>query len=322
MTAAFITSGRPWPAVGDALLASELYRGTPVVRIDEPELDATIWAKLEYLLPSGSTKDRVAAYVLGQAIRAGDLGPDDLVVEASSGSTSIALAMICASVGLQFRAVMPTGVSRERLLLIRRYGGEVELTPPLRGLRGALERVEELASGPGMFTPRQFENALNLEAHRRGTGAELAAQVGRPMDGFVAGLGTGGTLMGIAHALRERGSTARIARALPTTGALCGGDPEVSSAIAGIVEGFSRLYRPGDVLLDGEIVVPDAAAIAAARELSARGFPVGPSSGLNYAAARRLAVELGPGAHVATVFCDRMERYFSAGLFEDLDIEQ
>ena len=321
MRTAPLTPGRSWPAVGDALLASELYRDTPVVRIEQPELDATIWAKLEYLLPSGSTKDRVAASVLGHAIRTGELAPGDTVVEASSGSTSIAMAMVCASVGLRFRSVMPTGVSGERVLLIRRYGGEVELTPPLQGLRGALERVEELASEPGVFAPRQFENALNVDAHRLGTGAELAAQVGRPLDGFVAGLGTGGTLMGIAHALRERGSAARVARALPTTGALCGGDPEVSSAIPGIVEGFSRLYRPADVLLDGSIVVADRAAVLAARELSARGFPVGPSSGLNLVAARRLAVELGRGAHVATVFCDRMERYFSTALFADVDTQ-
>jgi cysteine synthase A len=311
-------SRRSWSEVGERLLHSELYRETPVVQIDDDDLEATIWAKLEFLLPSGSTKDRVAAAILGHAIHDGAIGPQDLVVEASSGSTSIALAMHCATLGLRFRAVMPEGVSRERVLLIERFGGEVELTPPLRGLRGALERVDEITHEPGTFAARQFENPLNLEAHRRTTGAELVRQVPRPLDGFVAGLGTGGTLMGIAHALRDHGSTARIVRALPATGALCGANPEISSAIPGVVEGFSRLYRPADVLLDGDIIVRDRDAIDVARELCARGFPVGPSSGLNFAAARRLARELGPGAHIATVFCDRLERYFSTELFEDL----
>jgi cysteine synthase A len=307
-----------WPAVGAALLADERYRGTPVLRLDDPDHDVTVWAKLEYQLPSGSTKDRVASAMLGEAICDGTLGPDDLVVEASSGSTSIALAMCCASVGLTFRAVMPEGVSRERVLMIGRYGGEVELTAPFHGLRGALERVDELAED-GAFAPRQFANRRNLEAHRRGTGVELLGQVDGTIDGFVAGVGTGGTLMGIAHALRDAGSDARVARAVPSAGGPCGADPEVSSAIPGIVEGFSQLYRPAEVLLDGEIVVPDEECLAVTRRLCAQGLPVGPSSGLNYAAAVRLGRELGPGAQVATVFCDRMERYFSTPLFGDLD---
>lgn len=306
-----------WHALGRRLLDDPRYRQTPVLQLDVPGDDVTVWAKLEYQLPSGSTKDRVASAILGEAICGGELGPDDLVVEASSGSTSISLAMCCASLGLRFRAVMPEGVSRERVLMIGRYGGEVELTRPFSGLRGALERVEQLAE-QGAFAPRQFANRTNLEAHRGGTGRELIEQVERPLDGFVAGVGTGGTLMGVAHALRDRGSDARVARAVPSAGGACGGDPEVSSAIPGIVEGFSRLYRPAEVLLDGEIVVPDREALETTRELCAQGLPVGPSSGLNYAAAVRLGRELGPGSQVATVFCDRMERYFSTPLFEDL----
>ncbi|WP_210492038.1 cysteine synthase family protein [Patulibacter sp. SYSU D01012] len=312
------TSPASWHAVGRALLADGRYRGTPVLRLEDADHDVVVWAKLEYQLPSGSTKDRVASAILGEAICAGELAPGDLVVEASSGSTSIALAMCCAQIGLPFRAVMPEGVSRERVLMIGRYGGEVELTAPFAGLRGALDRVEEIAVGDGAFAPRQFANRVNLEAHRRGTGAELVDQTGGVLDGFVAGVGTGGTLMGIAHALRDRGSNARVVRAVPSAGGPCGGDPEVSSAIPGVVEGFSDLYRPAEVLLDGEIVVPDAECLTTTRRLCAQGLPVGPSSGLNYAAAVRLGRELGPGAQVGTVFCDRMERYFSTPLFADL----
>jgi cysteine synthase A len=315
------TSPAGWRAAGRALRDDPRFRDTPVLRIDDAEHDVVVWAKLEYQLPSGSTKDRVAAAILGGAIAEGRLGPDDLVVEASSGSTSIALAMCCAQLGLRFRAVMPEGVSRERVLTIGRYGGEIELTAPFSGLRGALDRVAELAAEDGVFAPWQFENRTNLEAHRRGTGAELVAQTGGALDGFVAGVGTGGTLMGIAHALRDHDSDARVARAVPSAGGPCGGDPEVSSAIPGVVEGFSDLYRPAEVLLDGEIVVPDAECLATTRRLCAQGLPVGPSSGLNHAAALRLGRELGPGSHVGTVFCDRMERYFSTPLFADLGPE-
>lgn len=311
-----------WSAAGRRLLRSRLYRGTPVVELHETDPEATISVKLELMLPSGSTKDRVAAHVLARGILDGELRRDDLVVEASSGSTSISLAMICASLGLRFRAVMPAGVSRERVLLIRRYGGEVELTPALRGLKGSLERVEQVAAQSGTYATRQFENPLNVEVHRRATGPELIAQASRPLDGFVAGVGTGGTLIGIGHALRDRRSRARIVRATPTTGAMCGGNPEISSAIPGVIDGFSRLYRPAEIALDGEVIIRDDEAVHTARRLCARGLPTGPSGGLNYAAALRLAAELGPGAHVGTVLCDRPERYFSAGLFEDVAIDE
>lgn len=290
---------------------------TPTVPIEDPDSGCTIWVKLEYLLPSGSTKDRVAAFVLGHAIETGAVTEDSIVVEASSGSTSIAFAMACALTGVRFCAVMPEGVSNERLLIIRRYGGEVHLTPKSEGVLGAIRKTQAMAEeNERVFLPRQFENPLNALAHQRVTGPELITQIGRSIHGFVAGVGTGGTLMGIARALHEMGHRARIARARPTTGVCFQGQPEICGGIPGVVDDMSLLMD--DTIVDETLQIPDVEAIRAARELIGRGFPVGPSSGLNFAGARRVAKSLGPGHDVATVLCDRMERYFSTDLFDDL----
>ena len=295
---------------------------TPTVPIDDAATGCTIWVKLEFLQPSGSTKDRFAAHVLGQAIRDGSIDGRTIVIEASSGSTSIAFAMACARLGLRFVAVMPEGVSTERVLIIRRYGAEVELVAG--GPAAAIARTEERADAdPSVFLPRQFANPANVEAHERGTGPELLAAVGRPLDGFVAGVGTAGTLMGVARAIRAAGlDRTRIAAVRPITGERFAGQPEIcagfSTGIPGVVEGMSTLLEPASVGLDADIDVADDVALDATRELCAAGFPVGLSSGLNLAGARVLANALGPGHHVATVLCDRMERYFSTGLFDDL----
>ena len=295
---------------------ARLAQRTPTVPLPDDETGCTLWLKLEYTLPSGSTKDRVAAAVLTDGLRTGAIGERTTVVEASSGSTSIALAMACAVLGLRFVAIMPDAVSNERVLLIRRYGATVVLAD---GMVGALERAAAMAEDDrDVFLCRQFENPLNAEAHRTGTGVELLAQVDGPIDGFVAGVGTGGTLMGVGAGLREAGRTTRIAQVRPTHGEPFAGQPEVCGGIPGIVEGFSTLLDPAAVEADDDIVVADVDAVRTARELCALGLGVGPSSGLNVAGAREMARRLGPGHNVATVLCDRMERYFSTSLFDDL----
>lgn len=282
----------------------------------------TIWLKLEYLLPSGSTKDRVAAFILGHGIETGAITEDTIVCEASSGSTSISLAMSCAVVGVRFRAVMPENVSRERLLIIKRFGGEAVLTPCDLGVLGAIEETRRMAAAdPRVFLTRQFENPLNARAHQRETGPELIQQVGTTIHGFVAGVGTAGTLMGIARALREAGHPTRIAKAIPEKGSACfAGQPEVCGGIPGVIEGLSTILDGPEIGLDEDIRIDEREALAATRELCGRGLPVGPSSGLNLAAARVMARRLGPGKTIATVMCDRMERYFSTDLFSDVEV--
>lgn len=294
---------------------------TIAIPYHDADTRCTIWMKLEYLLPSGSTKDRVAAFILGHGVETGTITEETIVVEASSGSTSISLAMACAVIGVKFRAVMPENVSRERMLIIKRYGGECVLTPRGAGILGAMEETRRMAAAdPRVFLPRQFENQLNARAHQRETGPELIQQVGTTIHGFVAGVGTGGTLMGIARALREAGHPTRIARVFPEKGSACfQGQPEICGGIPGIVDGLSTILDAKEVGLDEDIKIDERDAINAARELCKRGLPVGPSSGLNFAAARVMARRLGPDKTVATVLCDRMERYFSTELFQDVD---
>lgn len=310
--------------VARAQQLDQLLVRTPTVPLVDEASGCTIWCKLEYLQPSGSTKDRLAVFVLGEAVRAGVVHERTTVVEASSGSTSIAFAMACAFLGLRFRAVMPEGVSGERVLIVRRYGGEVVLTPAADGVAGAMATTEEMAAADHcVFLPRQFTNPANATAHERTTGPELLAALPVPPDGFVAGVGTAGTLMGVARAIRHAGLAATaIAAVRPTTGVCFAGQPEIcagfSRGIPGVVEGMSTLLDRTSVGLLEDLDVGDEEATEAARELCTRGFPVGLSSGLNLAGARVLAKRLGPGHHVATVLCDRMERYFSTALFDDL----
>jgi cysteine synthase A len=295
---------------------------TPTISFLDEGSGCTLWLKLDYLLPSGCTKDRMATNIIAYAIASGQVSPSTVVAEASSGSTSIALSMVCATVGVSFRAYMPKTVSGERVLMIRRLGGDVVLTPAEQGMDGAIAALlHDAGTEVDLYTARQFENPRNVFAHQHTTGPELIQQVGVRLHGFVAGVGTGGTLMGVAHALRDHGYDTIIARAMPIATFSAEGDPEVVGGIPGIVEGMSQLLDPDAVGLDDPVLVPEREAIATAREFGRRGLGIGPSSGLNIAAARRLAARLGPGHHVGTVLPDRMERYFSTALFDDVTAE-
>jgi cysteine synthase len=295
---------------------------TPTIPFEDVASGCTLWLKLDYLLPSGCTKDRMATSIVAYAIASGEVSPSTVVVEASSGSTSIALSMVCATIGVPFRAYMPKTVSGERVLMIRRLGGDVVLTPAEEGMDGAVTALlHDSGAEDDVYAARQFENPRNVFAHQHSTGPELIEQVGARLDGFVAGVGTGGTLMGVAHALRDHCYDTTIAQALPTATITAKGDREVVGGIPGIVEGMSRLLDPGAVGLEESVLVPEQEAMATAREFGRRGLGVGPSSGLNIAAARRLAARLGPGHHVATILPDRMERYFSTALFDDVTAE-
>jgi cysteine synthase A len=283
---------------------------TPTVRVElEPGLG--IWCKLEFLNPSGSTKDRVARYILDDALNRGTLRPGDLVIEASSGSTSIAMALASAQRQLRFLAVMPEGVSNERTLMIRAFAGEIVMTSKDAGIQGALQESERLARERGAFLPRQFSNPLNVEAHREGTAQEILSVVPR-VSAVVSGVGTGGTLVGLFEGCP--GSIPVFARPIDHLTS----DPECcsfSARIPGVVECVSKLFQE-DLLPSLETVEVRASdALDTTRRLIAVGFPVGPSSGLNYCAAVEMARKLGRDAAVVTVFPDRMERYFSTELF-------
>ena len=292
---------------------------TPLVPVQLDACHPPIWCKLEFLNPSGSTKDRIARYILEKAWRRGLLRPGQLVVEASSGSTSIALALACAQMGLKFLAAMPESVSHERVLLIRAYGGDIVLTPRELGIRGAIAETERIAATCGAFLPQQFANPDNAEAHRVTTAREIVDQIpcGR-VDAVVSGVGTGGTLVGLLRGFREVGCPtvpvhARPVNLYPASDVEC---CSFSARMPGVVDRISSIFREGELPGLLTIDVPDDVAIATTRRLMKLGFPVGPSSGLNYAAAIASLPRLERrDAQIATVFPDRMERYFSTELF-------
>ena len=291
---------------------------TPLEPVRLAEEQPLIWCKLEFLNPSGSTKDRIARHILEKAWRRGQVRPGSWVVEASSGSTGMALAMACSSLGLRFLAVIPQGASQERLLAIRAYGGEVLVLPEGLGMAAAIARAEQEAERRGGLATRQFENPDNAEAHRLGTAAEVLTQIpGGWVDAVVSGIGTGGTLLGLWGGCRLAGCDCRPYAARPTTGS--GGSEleccSFSGRIPGVMDGLSRLHRPEDLPGLEVLEIEDEVALSTTRELIRQGFPVGPSSGLNFAAALEAARRLGPEALVVTVFPDRMERYFSTELF-------
>ncbi|MBI2068012.1 MAG: cysteine synthase family protein [Deltaproteobacteria bacterium] len=291
-----------------------------LVAVSLEETAPPIWSKLEYLNPSGSIKDRVAQYILNKALQNGSLKKGETVIEASSGSTSIALALVCAERGLQFIAVMPEGVSPERIMIIEGFGGRIILTPREKGIWGALEKAKSEAAKFGYFMTNQFENPDNPEAHHYETGPEILSQIpGARVDAIVSGVGTGGTLLGLYRAFQEKNSRVVPVAAKPVMLEKIGSEIECcsfGSHIPGVVEGVSKLYKKE--LLPGliEIEIEEKRAIETTRRLIRKGFPVGPSSGLNFAAALEAQKILGPSSIVVTVFPDRMERYFSTGLFD------
>jgi cysteine synthase A len=292
---------------------------TPLTPISIGSDSGPIWCKLDFLNPSGSTKDRIARFILSKAWREGVLTREHTVIEASSGSTSIAMALVCAQLGVRFMAVMPEGVSNERVLMIRGYGGEIRLTSKEGGILGAIAETERIASEIPAFLPRQFANPDNAQAHRMTTAREILDQIpGGTVDAVVSGVGTGGTLVGLYQGFRDAGCVVRPYHAKPV--ALVGADPEIeccsfSGRIPGVVDRVSKIFRE-EVMPDLSVLeIRDEEAIETTRQLICLGFPVGPSSGLNYLAAVRVAKELGRQAQVVTVFADRMERYFTTELF-------
>ncbi len=293
---------------------------TPLVPVQLGDDSPAIWCKLEFLNPSGSTKDRVAQYILTKAWREGRLGPGGTVIEASSGSTSIAMALTCSQLGVRFIAVMPEGVSNERVYMIRAFGGEIRLTSKDCGIQGAIAETQRLAAECNAFLPCQFSNPENPQAHRVTTAREVLDQIpGASVDIVVAGVGTGGTLVGLYQGFRDNGCPVIPVLARPVN--LSGSTPEIeccsfSTRIPGVMDCVSTIFNEKELAGLRTIEVQDDQAIETTRKLVALGFPVGPSSGLNLCAAICAAKMLGDEvANIVTVFPDRMERYFTTELF-------
>jgi cysteine synthase A len=293
---------------------------TPLIPIQLDLSLPPVWVKLEFLNPSGSTKDRIARFILEKAWREGQIGAGSTVIEASSGSTSIAMALACSQLGIRFVAVMPEGVSNERVLIIRAYGGEIRLTPCDLGIRGAIAETERLAKEWNAFLPCQFANPDNATAHRVGSAREIVDQIpGGVVDAVVSGVGTGGTLVGLYQGFVDAGCPVVPVFARPVNWTRVS-DVECcsfSARIPGVVECVSRIFDGSKLPALETIEVEDGDALETTRLLVQKGFPVGPSSGLNYRAAQLFAQRNNDAeAQIVTVFPDRMERYFTTDLFQ------
>ena len=300
----------------------DLVGDTPLVRLsrfdahdrdDDPEARrAVIYGKCEQLEPAGSVKDRIAIAMIEGAEQSYALREGGTVVEPTSGNTGIALAMACARKGYRCVLTMPASMSLERRQLLEAFGAEVVLTDPERQMDGAIEEAERIAkTTPMAFMPRQFDNPHNPEIHARTTAREiLDALEGVALDAFVATIGTGGTITGVARALRGRGSC-KVIGVEPERCATLSRGERGPTKIQGLAAGFvPRTFDRAEV--DELRTVDDDDAYRVMRALAKReGLLVGISSGAAVHAARAVAEELGPGHTVVTILCDTGERYFS-----------
>ncbi|MCE9577382.1 MAG: cysteine synthase A [Deltaproteobacteria bacterium] len=297
----------------------ELIGKTPVVRLGRiaPADGAAIWCKCEHVNPGGSVKDRIALAMIDAAEQAGAITRGvTTIVEPTSGNTGIGLALVCAARGYKLVLTMPESMSLERRALLTAYGAELVLTPADQAMDGAVAAARaRCAADPTYFMPDQFANPANPAIHRTTTAVELLAQLGEdpaaPIDAFVAGIGTGGTITGVGQALRARFPAIRIVGVEPEGSAILSGGTRGPHKIQGIGAGFVPAILDRDVLSEIR-TVSDRDAWTTARALARQeGLLVGISAGANVWVASQVARELGPGKRVVTILCDTGERYFS-----------
>jgi len=287
---------------------------TPLLKL-ERTTEYNIYGKLEMLNPGGSIKDRVAKYLVLEAEKNGELDPDTVIVEASSGNTGIGLVLVGVQRGYRVVIVMPENMSEERKKIITALGGEMILTPSEKSLEGALEKAYEIKnSGPKAWMPHQFENPGNPLVHYRETAAEIWEQTEGEIGAFVAGVGSGGTLQGVGKFLKEKDPDILVVAVEPkNSAALLGHEPGLHQ-IQGIGDGFIPAVLDVE-MIDDVITVTDDDAVYTARKLARQeGTLVGTSSGANVWASIRMAEKLGDHKNIVTVLADRAERYFSTSL--------
>jgi cysteine synthase A len=294
---------------------------TPIVRINQlAPSGVTMYAKLEYFNPMSSVKDRLALAIILDAEQRGTLKPGQMVVEATSGNTGIALAMVCAARGYPFVAFMTETFSVERRKLMRALGAKVILTPAAERGSGMVKRAQEFAARHGAFLARQFENEANPAYHRSTTGPEILRDFAmKRLDWFVAGYGTGGTITGAGEMLKLARPDIKIAVTEPDGAALLSGKPWAPHKIQGWSPDFIPDVLNRDVY---DLIVPvtDVQARDTARELAMKeGIFCGISGGGSFAAALEVAKTLEPGSVVLAIIADTGERYLSTFLFEGIN---
>ena len=292
----------------------DLIGNTPLLSLKKTT-GCEIYAKAEFLNPGGSIKDRVAKIMLVQAEKDGKLKPGMTIIEPTSGNTGIGLAFCGVRMGYKVMIVMPENMSEERKKIIKGFGAELVLTPADLSIDGSVQEALRIAStSDKYFVPQQFENPANLEAHYNGTARELVEQIEKPIDIFVSGVGSGGTLAGVAKYLLEINPDTKIVAAEPKgVSALLGQQPGLHQ-IQGIGDGFIPAILDPSIVTE-VVEVSDEDAIETARELArVDGILCGTSSGANIWTAKQMAKKYGSDKVIATVLPDRAERYFSVDL--------
>ncbi len=297
---------------------TKLVGGTPILQLKRlvPANAADVFAKLEYLNPGGSVKDRAAIGIIRRAEEDGLLKPGGTIVEATAGNTGIGLALIGVNRGYKVVLFVPERFSEEKVMIMRALGAEVTRTPDAEGMQGAIKRANELvARDPDAFMAGQFENPANPEFHYETTAQEIFEQMEGRIDALVIGAGTAGTFTGVARFVKERLPEV-LAYAVETQGSVLGGGPPGPHKVEGIGASFVPKNFDRSVC-DGVIMVKDPDAFGMVKILAAQeGILGGSSAGANVFAALQIARELGPGKRIVTMIPDSAERYLSKKIFE------
>ncbi|BDG34160.1 cysteine synthase A [Parageobacillus sp. VR-IP] len=297
---------------------TELIGDTPAVKLNRivDEDSADVYLKLEFMNPGSSVKDRIALAMIEAAEKEGKLKPGDTIIEPTSGNTGIGLAMVAAAKGYKAILVMPDTMSLERRNLLRAYGAELVLTPGSQGMRGAIEKAEELVREHGYFMPQQFKNEANPEIHRLTTGKEIVEQMGDQLDAFIAGVGTGGTITGAGQVLREKYPNIKIYAVEPADSPVLSGGKPGPHKIQGIGAGFVPDVLDTNIYDEVITVTTEEAFAAARRAAREEGILGGISSGAAIHAALKVAKQLGKGKKVLAIIPSNGERYLSTPLYQ------
>jgi len=301
--------------------------GTPLVRLNRliPKDHATVLVKCEFFNPLSSVKDRIGAAMIEAGERDGKIDNETVIVEPTSGNTGIALAFVCAAKGYRLILTMPESMSLERRRLLKALGAQVVLTPAADGMRGAINRAQEiLKEHKKSFMPQQFENPANPEVHRKTTAEEIWTDTGGKVDILVAGVGTGGTITGVAEVIKQRKPSFKAIAVEPVTSPVIQQTMDHQPLKPGKhkVQGIGAGFVPGNLhlpIVDEVVTITDDEAFEWARRLAKEeGIFGGISSGGNVAAAAKVAARPeNKGKMIVTVMCSFGERYLSTPLFED-----
>lgn len=293
---------------------TQLIGSTPLVKLNKivAEQSATVLVKLESRNPGGSVKDRIGLAMIQAAEKSGQLKRGGTIVEPTSGNTGIALAMVAAARGYHCILTMPETMSIERRQLLGLYGAEIVLTPGAEGMKGAIAKAQEIvAQTPGSFMPQQFENPANPEVHRQTTAQEIWSATDGHVDAFVCGVGTGGTISGVADVIKSRNPEFKVIAVEPAESPVISGGTHSPHKIQGIGAGFIPKNLEVSLLDAIELVSTEQAFAMRKRLIEEEGIMAGISSGASICAAVRVAEQLGAGKTVVTIIHDTGERYLS-----------